>query len=127
MKDTAESMDLGVSQQRSAAGSRTWAWLQNEFVRVGLAETLCTYIMMVRDIPQQKKTKTKSHAEPLEAPASPPVLCFDSREENHLPLIIKAVILTSLTRSPFVGARAAARARVALRSHGSRARTGIGG
>lgn len=54
MKDTAESMDLAVSQQRSAAGSRTRAWLQNEFVRVGLAETLCTYIMMVRDIPQQK-------------------------------------------------------------------------
>lgn len=60
MKDTADSTDLGVSQQRSAAGSRTRAWLHNEFVRVGLAETLCTYIMMVRDIPQQnKKNKNK--------------------------------------------------------------------
>lgn len=48
MKDVAESMELGVSQQRGASGSRSRAWLQNECVRVGLAETLCTYIMMVR-------------------------------------------------------------------------------
>lgn len=45
----AESLELGVSRQRGATVSRTKAWLQNEFVRVGLAETLCTYIMMVRD------------------------------------------------------------------------------
>ncbi|XP_003973612.2 aquaporin-7 [Takifugu rubripes] len=46
MKEMAESMELGVSQQRGATGSRPRAWLQNECVRVGLAETLCTYIMM---------------------------------------------------------------------------------
>uniref|UniRef100_H3CZA7 Aquaporin 7 n=2 Tax=Tetraodon nigroviridis TaxID=99883 RepID=H3CZA7_TETNG len=35
-----------VSQHRGAAGGRTRSWLQSEVVRVGLAETLCTYIMM---------------------------------------------------------------------------------
>lgn len=48
MKDRAAPLELGLSRQREAAGSRTRSWLQNELVRVGLAETLCTYIMMVR-------------------------------------------------------------------------------
>lgn len=54
MKDMAESLELGVSQHRGATGSRPRAWLHNEYVRVGLAETLCTYIMMVseRRLPQ---------------------------------------------------------------------------
>lgn len=46
MKDLAESVELGVTQRK---GTRPRVWFKREFVRVGLAETLCTYVMMVRD------------------------------------------------------------------------------
>lgn len=48
MKDLVDSIELGESQQKRFTGSRPKVWLQNEFVRVGLAEILSTYIMMVR-------------------------------------------------------------------------------
>lgn len=44
-----QSVELGVSQRKGAKVTRPRVWLQNEAVRVGLAETLCTYVMMVRD------------------------------------------------------------------------------
>ena len=47
MRDLVQSIDLGVSHQRGGV-TRPKAWLQNEVVRVGLAELLCTYVMMVR-------------------------------------------------------------------------------
>ena len=47
MKDLVQSIELGVSHQRGGV-TRPRAWLQNEVVRVGLAELLCTYVMMVR-------------------------------------------------------------------------------
>lgn len=42
-----ESVDLGVSQRKGGNATRTKVWLKNEFVRVGLAESFCTYVMMV--------------------------------------------------------------------------------
>ncbi|KAM8757448.1 aquaporin-7 [Acanthopagrus schlegelii] len=45
MRDLVQSIDLGVSHQRGGV-TRPKAWLQNEVVRVGLAELLCTYVMM---------------------------------------------------------------------------------
>lgn len=47
MKDLVQSVELGVSQRKRATVSRPRVWLKNEHVRVGLAETLCTYVMMV--------------------------------------------------------------------------------
>nr|XP_020484999.1 aquaporin-7-like [Labrus bergylta] len=47
MKDLVQSVELGVSQRKGVKVSRPKAWLQNEVVRVGLAESLCTYVMMV--------------------------------------------------------------------------------
>ncbi|XP_076027118.1 aquaporin-7 [Genypterus blacodes] len=41
-----QSLDLGVSQQKGVTMPRARRWLRNELLRVGLAETLCTYIMM---------------------------------------------------------------------------------
>ncbi|KAM6927704.1 aquaporin-7 [Xenentodon cancila] len=46
MKDLVQSVELGVPQQRGLELTRPRVWLQNDLVRVGLAETLCTYVMM---------------------------------------------------------------------------------
>ncbi|XP_022056351.1 aquaporin-7 [Acanthochromis polyacanthus] len=46
MKDLAQSVELGVSQRRGVYVTRPKVWVKNELVRVGLAETLCTYVMM---------------------------------------------------------------------------------
>ncbi|XP_072238715.1 aquaporin-7 [Leuresthes tenuis] len=46
MKDIVQSVELGVSKRRGVHVSRPKVWLRNEFVRVGLAEALCTYVMM---------------------------------------------------------------------------------
>ncbi len=48
MKDLVESVELGVSQRKGVHLTRPKVWLKNELVRVGLAESLCTYVMMVR-------------------------------------------------------------------------------
>lgn len=48
MKDLVESVELGVSQRKGVNVTRPRVWLKNELVRVGLAESLCTYVMMVR-------------------------------------------------------------------------------
>ncbi|XP_061583798.1 aquaporin-7 [Cololabis saira] len=45
MKDL-PSVERGVSQQKRLDVTRPRVWLQNDLVRVGLAETLCTYVMM---------------------------------------------------------------------------------
>ncbi|CAK6958264.1 aquaporin-7 [Scomber scombrus] len=47
MKDLVQSVDMGVSQWKGVNVTRSKGWLKNEFIRVGLAEFLCTYIMMV--------------------------------------------------------------------------------
>lgn len=49
MKDLVNSVELGVSQRKGERVTRPKVWLKNEFVRVGLAEYLCTYVMMVRE------------------------------------------------------------------------------
>lgn len=46
MKDPAQSVQQGVSQRRAASTARPRVWLKNECVRLGLAETLCTFVMM---------------------------------------------------------------------------------
>ncbi|XP_074551169.1 aquaporin-7 [Halichoeres trimaculatus] len=46
MKDFVQSVELGVSQRKGAKVTRPRVWIQNEAIRVGLAETLCTYVMM---------------------------------------------------------------------------------
>ncbi|KAM3621722.1 uncharacterized protein V6R79_015128 [Siganus canaliculatus] len=46
MKDLVQSMEMGVSQRKGVNVTRPKVWLKNEYVRVGLAETLCTYVMM---------------------------------------------------------------------------------
>lgn len=51
MKDLVESVELGVTQRKGVSGTRPRVWFKREFFRVGLAETLCTYVMMVRDDP----------------------------------------------------------------------------
>lgn len=45
MKDPAQSVERGISR-RGGSVTRARVWLKNEFVRVGLAETLCTFVMM---------------------------------------------------------------------------------
>ncbi|XP_026205059.1 aquaporin-7 isoform X1 [Anabas testudineus] len=47
MRDYVQSVELGVSQQKGVNVTQPKVWLKNEFVRVGLAESLCTYVMMV--------------------------------------------------------------------------------
>ncbi|KAG7261650.1 hypothetical protein CRUP_012244 [Coryphaenoides rupestris] len=50
MKDSVESIELGEDgkkRPRTPSPSRPMACLRNKFIRVGLAETLCTYVMMV--------------------------------------------------------------------------------
>ncbi|XP_028432789.1 aquaporin-7 isoform X2 [Perca flavescens] len=47
MKDLVQSVELGVSQRKRLNVSQPKVWLKNELVRVGLAESLCTYVMMV--------------------------------------------------------------------------------
>ncbi|XP_041803850.1 aquaporin-7 [Chelmon rostratus] len=47
MKDFVESVELGVSQRKGVNAARPRVWLKSEFVRVGLAESLSTYVMMV--------------------------------------------------------------------------------
>lgn len=48
MKDPVESIELGENQKKRAhtPSSPPMACLRNRFIRVGLAETLCTYVMM---------------------------------------------------------------------------------
>lgn len=48
MKDLAQSVKPGVFQQRGGKVTRPKVWLKNELIRVGLAESLSTYVMMVR-------------------------------------------------------------------------------
>lgn len=48
MKEPVQSVELGVSQRKGVKTTRPKVWLKNELVRVGLAESLCTYVMMVR-------------------------------------------------------------------------------
>lgn len=45
MKDLAEA---GVSLRKGGKVTRPKVWIKSELVRVGLAECLCTYVMMVR-------------------------------------------------------------------------------
>ncbi|XP_035008969.1 aquaporin-7 isoform X2 [Hippoglossus stenolepis] len=40
------SVEVGVSQRKGDKVTRPKVWLKNKFVRVGLAECLCTYVMM---------------------------------------------------------------------------------
>ncbi|KAM7401789.1 hypothetical protein PAMP_017068 [Pampus punctatissimus] len=47
MKDLGQSVDLGVSRPKGVNVIRSKVWIKNELVRVGLAESLCTYVMMV--------------------------------------------------------------------------------
>ncbi|KAK2862409.1 hypothetical protein Q5P01_001942 [Channa striata] len=47
MKDNGQPVEVGVSQQKEVKVPKHKVWLRNEFVRVGLAESLCTYVMMV--------------------------------------------------------------------------------
>lgn len=47
MKDLVESVELGVSQRKGVIITKPKVWLKNEYVRVGFAESLCTYVMMV--------------------------------------------------------------------------------
>ncbi|KAM4613678.1 aquaporin-7 [Polymixia lowei] len=42
-----QSLELGEPRQRRGCLARSKLWLKNELFRVGLAETLCTYVMMV--------------------------------------------------------------------------------
>lgn len=49
MKEPVQSVELGVPQQKGVKTTRPKVWLKNELVRVGLAESLCTYVMMVRN------------------------------------------------------------------------------
>lgn len=48
MKDLVQSVELGVTQRKGVKVTRPKVWIKNELVRVGLAECLCTYVMMVR-------------------------------------------------------------------------------
>lgn len=48
MKDFAQSADGEVSSGKASLVTRSFR-LRNEIARVGLAETLCTYVMMVRN------------------------------------------------------------------------------
>lgn len=48
MKDLAKSVKPGVFQQRGGKVTRSKVWLKNELIRAGLAESLSTYVMMVR-------------------------------------------------------------------------------
>lgn len=48
MRDLVQSVELGVSQRKGVNVTQPKVWLKNELVRVGLAESLCTYVMMVR-------------------------------------------------------------------------------
>lgn len=57
MKDFVESVELGVSQRKGVNAARPRVWLKSEFVRVGLAESLSTYVMMVRKDPLQSMSK----------------------------------------------------------------------
>ncbi|XP_056128823.1 aquaporin-7 [Lampris incognitus] len=47
MKDTVQSVDLGGACLKGGNKLPSKLWLKNELFRVGLAETLCTYVMMV--------------------------------------------------------------------------------
>ncbi|XP_040889735.1 aquaporin-7 isoform X1 [Toxotes jaculatrix] len=47
MKDLVQSVELGVAQRKGVKITRPKVWLKNKLVRVGLAESLCTYVMMV--------------------------------------------------------------------------------
>lgn len=57
MRDFVQSVELGVSQQKGVTVTQPKVWLKNELVRVGLAESLCTYVMMVRKILLQNMSK----------------------------------------------------------------------
>nr|XP_046240370.1 aquaporin-7 [Scatophagus argus] len=47
MKDLVESVELGVPPGKGVNATRPKVCLKNELIRVGLAESLCTYVMMV--------------------------------------------------------------------------------
>ncbi|KAM9408754.1 aquaporin-7 [Pholidichthys leucotaenia] len=46
MKDLVQSVEIRATQRRGVTVTRPKVWLKNEFVRVGLAESLSTYVMM---------------------------------------------------------------------------------
>ena len=48
MKDSVESVEPRADQQERGHRSGPMTCLRSRFIRVGLAEALCTYIMMVR-------------------------------------------------------------------------------
>ena len=48
MKDSVESVDPREDQQEMGHRSGPMACLRSRCIRVGLAEALCTYVMMVR-------------------------------------------------------------------------------
>nr|XP_020448276.1 aquaporin-7-like isoform X2 [Monopterus albus] len=45
--DSVQSVELEVPQKKGVNITKPRVWLKNEVVRVGLAESLCTYVMMV--------------------------------------------------------------------------------
>lgn len=59
MKDLVESVELGVSNRKGVGRIRPKSFFRNELLRIGLAELLCTYVMMVRSI-SQPETTTRS-------------------------------------------------------------------
>lgn len=82
MKDLVESVELGVSKRKGVHGTRPKVWLRNELLRIGLAELLCTYVMMVRHNLQHrtitcsviKRRKNASHS--LQSLFPPSTLCL---------------------------------------------------
>lgn len=82
MKDLVESVELGVSKRKGVHGTRPKVWLRNELLRIGLAESLCTYVMMVRHNLQHrtitcsviKRRKNASHG--LQSLFPPSTLCL---------------------------------------------------
>lgn len=54
MKDLVESVELGVTKRKGVGGTRPRSCFRNELFRIGLAELLCTYVMMVRSISQHE-------------------------------------------------------------------------
>uniref|UniRef100_A0A3P9KGT7 Aquaporin 7 n=1 Tax=Oryzias latipes TaxID=8090 RepID=A0A3P9KGT7_ORYLA len=46
MKDLVPSVKIGVSELKGQVGTQPRVWIKNEAARVGLAETLSTYVMM---------------------------------------------------------------------------------
>lgn len=53
-KDLGELVELGVSKKKAVGRTRPRSFFRNELFRIGLAELLCTYVMMVRSISQHE-------------------------------------------------------------------------